>query len=64
MQLPIGCHINGSNIVQAGATLFTPDLIRNNAADGASLYKLIYEGKGKMPGFGQECAPRVSERED
>eukprot|EP00878_Enallax_costatus_P011924 GHUV01012448.1.p1 GENE.GHUV01012448.1~~GHUV01012448.1.p1 ORF type:complete len:158 (+),score=35.24 GHUV01012448.1:34-507(+) len=53
-----GCHINGGNIVQAGATLFTPDLIKNNVADSDSLYKLIYEGKGRMPGFGQECTPR------
>ena len=24
-----------------------------------ALYNLIYKGKGKMPGYGKECAPRV-----
>lgn len=55
-----GCHINGGNIVQAGATLFNADLVKNNVADNESIYKLIYEGKGRMPGFGQECAPKVT----
>jgi hypothetical protein len=55
-----GCHINGGNIVQANATLFTNDLQRNGLADPDSLYQLMYSGKGRMPGFGKECAPRVS----
>ena len=54
-----GCHINGGNIVQANATLFTADLQRNGLIDPDSLYQLIYRGKGRMPGFGQDCAPRV-----
>jgi cytochrome c6 len=54
-----GCHINGGNIIQAGATLFQADLVKNNAADADSLYRLIYAGKGRMPGFGQECTPKV-----
>jgi cytochrome c6 len=28
------------------------------AADPESLYNLIYGGKGRMPGFGVDCAPR------
>lgn len=54
-----GCHVGGGNIIQAGATLFQADLVKNNAADSDALYKLIYSGKGRMPGFGQECAPKV-----
>jgi hypothetical protein len=54
-----GCHVGGGNIVQAGATLFPADLEKNGVADSSSLYQLIYAGKGRMPGFGQECAPKV-----
>jgi hypothetical protein len=54
-----GCHVGGGNIVQAGATLFTADLQKNGVADSGSLYQLIYAGKGRMPGFGQDCAPKV-----
>lgn len=53
-----GCHSGGGNVVAAGATLFTGDLQRNGVADPESLYKLIYAGKNKMPGFGKECAPK------
>ena len=56
---PAGCHLNGGNVVAAGATLFTADLQRNlGDLNGESLYQLIYSGKGKMPGFGKECAPK------
>jgi cytochrome c6 len=44
--------------VAAGATLFTADLQRNGVGEPDSLYQLIYSGKGKMPGFGKECAPK------
>jgi hypothetical protein len=56
---PAGCHVGGGNIVQAGATLFQADLEKNGVADSGSLYQLIYAGKGRMPGFGQDCAPKV-----
>eukprot|EP00775_Hariotina_reticulata_P012797 gene12797-12925_t len=56
-----GCHVNGGNIVQAGATLFTNDLQKNNVADADSLYQLIYQGQGRMPGFGQNCTPKAPE---
>lgn len=53
-----GCHAGGGNVVQAGATLKTPDLERNGYDTAEALYSIIYSGKGKMPGFGQDCAPR------
>jgi len=58
-----GCHIGGGNIQQPGSTLFTADLERNGVADSETLYSLIYSGKGRMPGFGKECTPRVSWQE-
>lgn len=51
--------MNGGNIVQPGATLFSSDLQKNNVADAESLYSLIYSGKERMPGFGADCAPKV-----
>lgn len=45
-------------MLQPGATLFTEDLQRNGRAMPEALYEIIYSGKGKMPGFGQDCAPR------
>ena len=54
-----GCHAGGGNIVQAGASLQTGDLQKNGAASTDAIYKLIYSGKGKMPGYGKECTPRV-----
>lgn len=57
--LASGCHAGGGNIVQAGQTLFTGDLQKNGMMDPDALYNLIYKGKGKMPGYGTDCAPRV-----
>lgn len=54
-----GCHAGGGNIVQAGASLQTGDLEKNGAATSDAVYKLIYSGKGKMPGYGKDCTPRV-----
>ena len=45
--------------MQAGATLRTGDLQKNGMLDPEALYNLIYKGKGKMPGYGINCAPRV-----
>lgn len=45
-------------MLQAGATLFTEDLQKNGVVDQDELYKLIYYGKKKMPGFGTECTPK------
>ena len=52
------CHKGGGNIVQPGATLLRADLERNGVLDVDALYAIIYSGKGKMYGFGQECAPK------
>lgn len=53
-----GCHMNGGNVLAVGATLFAPDLERNGVATPEAVYKIVYGGKGKMPGFGKDCAPR------
>jgi cytochrome c6 len=53
-----GCHAGGGNILLASATLRTEDLERNGYASPEALYALIYGGKGRMPGYGADCAPR------
>ncbi|CAD7701420.1 unnamed protein product [Ostreobium quekettii] len=53
-----GCHVGGGNVV-GGSTLKLPDLKANGLDEPGALYKLIYAGKGRMPGFGEECAPKV-----
>lgn len=53
----LGCHAGGGNIV-GGSTLRLPELEQNGLSDPSALYKLLYEGKGRMPGFGAECAPK------
>lgn len=50
--------MNGGNVLAVGATLFAPDLERNGVATPEAVYKIVYGGKGKMPGFGKDCAPR------
>jgi len=55
-----GCHAGGGNIVQRGAGLTLEELQKNNAASPEQIYSLIYSGKGKMPGYGTNCTPRVS----
>ena len=52
------CHAAGGNVVQAGATLFPADLTRNGVNDAVAVYDIIYGGKGKMPGYGEGCAPK------
>ncbi|XP_024158994.1 cytochrome c6, chloroplastic isoform X1 [Rosa chinensis] len=54
----IGCHDAGGNIIQPGATLFTKDLQRNGVDTEEEIYRVTYFGKGRMPGFGQNCTPR------
>jgi len=53
-----GCHAGGGNIVERGATLFPEDLARNGYGGPEEIYAIVYSGKGKMPGFGADCAPR------
>lgn len=57
-----GCHLNGGNVLQPGATLFADDLERNGVSSPEALYQIIYSGKKKMPGFGKDCAPKVRRR--
>ncbi|KAB5525316.1 hypothetical protein DKX38_023065 [Salix brachista] len=54
----IGCHDAGGNIIQPGATLFTKDLQRNGVDTEEEIYRITYFGKGRMPGFGENCTPR------
>ncbi|XP_057971569.1 cytochrome c6, chloroplastic [Malania oleifera] len=54
----IGCHDGGGNIIQPGATLFIDDLERNRVASEEEIYRVTYYGKGRMPGFGENCTPR------
>lgn len=54
----IGCHYAGGNIIQPGATLFLKDLQRNGVDTEEEIYRVTYYGKGRMPGFGQNCTPR------
>ncbi|XP_041023401.1 cytochrome c6, chloroplastic [Juglans microcarpa x Juglans regia] len=57
-QACIGCHVGGGNIIQPGATLFTKDLQRNGVVAEEEIYNVTYYGKGRMPGFGENCTPR------
>ncbi|XP_073301956.1 cytochrome c6, chloroplastic isoform X2 [Primulina huaijiensis] len=54
----IGCHDGGGNIIQPGATLFLKDLQRNGVDTEDEIYRVTYFGKGRMPGFGENCTPR------
>ncbi|KAL3851583.1 hypothetical protein ACJIZ3_013465 [Penstemon smallii] len=54
----IGCHDAGGNIIQPGATLFLKDLQRNGVDTEEEIYRVTYYGKGRMPGFGENCTPR------
>ncbi|KAF3450012.1 hypothetical protein FNV43_RR06091 [Rhamnella rubrinervis] len=54
----IGCHDAGGNIIQPGATLFTKDLQRNGVDTEEEIYRVTYYGKGRMPGFGENCTPK------
>ncbi|XP_021890053.1 cytochrome c6, chloroplastic isoform X2 [Carica papaya] len=54
----IGCHDAGENVIQPGATLFTNDLQRNGVDTEDKLFRITYYGKGRMPGFGENCTPR------
>ncbi|XP_062093089.1 cytochrome c6, chloroplastic-like [Humulus lupulus] len=54
----IGCHTGGGNIIQPGATLFLKDLQRNGLDSEDEIYRVTYYGKGRMPGFGENCTPR------
>jgi cytochrome c6 len=51
--------VGGGNVVQPGATLSLRDLKRNGIESIEEIYDLVYRGKGKMPGYGVACTPRV-----
>ncbi|EFN54427.1 hypothetical protein CHLNCDRAFT_17921, partial [Chlorella variabilis] len=53
-----GCHSGGGNIIRRDATLQLGDLEKYGVADTQALYTVIYGGRGSMPGFGLDCAPK------
>ena len=53
--------MGGGNVVQSGATLREADLQKNGVASVEAIYDLVYKGKGKMPGYGAGCTPKVCE---
>lgn len=54
----VGCHAAGGNVVNGSATLFAKDLERNGLISKEDVAKVIELGRGKMPGYGEACAPR------
>jgi cytochrome c6 len=54
----VGCHAVGGNVVAPSATLFTNDLTKNGLNTKEDLSNLIALGRGKMPGYGEACAPK------
>ncbi|CAK9141061.1 unnamed protein product, partial [Ilex paraguariensis] len=54
----IGCHDGGGNIILPGATLFLKDLRSNGVDTEEEIYRVTYYGKGRMPGFGENCTPK------
>jgi mono/diheme cytochrome c family protein len=54
-----GCHTGGGNIVRPQATLKLADLQKYGLTDPDELYKLIYYGRGSMPGYGEGCTGKV-----
>lgn len=53
-----GCHANGGNVVEGAQTLKADALERNGLTSEEALYNITYNGKRKMPGFGEGCAPK------
>jgi cytochrome c6 len=53
-----GCHAGGGNVVDMSHSLRAPDLARDGLSDTKALADLITLGRGKMPGYGEACAPR------
>jgi cytochrome c6 len=54
-----GCHAGGGNVIAPGATLLAPDLAAAGLDTPGAVFKLVYGGKGRMPGYGVDCAPKV-----
>ena len=47
-----GCHCRD-------ATLKLADLQRYGLTEPEAVYDVIYNGRGRMPGYGLECAPKL-----
>ncbi|GFR52489.1 hypothetical protein Agub_g15059 [Astrephomene gubernaculifera] len=58
-QIPLACWLLlGLACPGLGRFVLPADLRKNGLDSSEALYRIIYSGKGKMPGFGKECAPR------
>jgi cytochrome c6 len=44
--------------MQPGASLTKTDMLRNKVLDVQEVYNIVYSGKGKMYGFGENCSPK------
>lgn len=53
-----GCHLGGGNVL-GGRTLKLKDLEAMEMLNTESLFKNIYYGNRRMPGFGTDCQPQV-----
>lgn len=53
-----GCHPAGTNTVALSKSLFWDDMERNGYRDFEKIKQIIRYGKGKMPGYAEDCASK------
>jgi len=51
-----GCHPAGANKIDITKTLYWDDMERNGYRDYDKIWQIIRYGKGKMPGYAEDCA--------
>jgi len=51
-----GCHPNGGNSIVGSKSLFWDDMERNGYRDFERVKQIVRYGKGKMPGYAEDCA--------
>lgn len=51
-----GCHPAGTNTISLSKSLFWDDMERNGYRDFEKVKQIIRYGKGKMPGYAEDCA--------
>merc|ERR1719384_2621380 len=54
-----GCHPAGANTIKLSKSLFWDDLERNGYRDFAKFEQIVRYGKGKMPGYAEDCSSVV-----
>nr|POE96034.1 cytochrome c6, chloroplastic [Quercus suber] len=50
--------MGGEQEIQASFRRHGPQLIVNGVDTEEEIYRVTYYGKGRMPGFGENCTPR------